>query len=232
MERWLLHQLSQEGAKGGEGAGTGDQAGQTDNTKGVYLTKLTESDIKKLIETNQTLKSEMQKEADRVFSKGLKTWKQNNLEKIINEEIEKRAKENNPQETEEQKNIRAMREEINSLKLKYTIAENQAKALKIATEKKIPDSFLDVLDYSNTEKMDKQLDSIDATWTKALEARIEEEVAKRTGRPSPTKTSDSMKNPYETNPWETKTRSVTMQAKIEMENPELAAFLKKQAGTT
>jgi hypothetical protein len=80
--------------------------------------------------------------------------------------------------------------------------------------------------------MDKQLDSIEATWTKALEARIEEEVAKRTGRPSPTKTSDSMKNPYETNPWETKTRSVTMQAKIEMENPELAAFLKKQAGTT
>lgn len=232
MERWLLHQLSQEGAKGGEGAGTGDQAGQTDNTKGVDLTKLTESDIKKLIETNQTLKSEMQKEADRVFSKGLETWKQNNLEKIINEEIEKRAKENNPQETEEQKNIRAMREEINSLKLKYTIAENQAKALKIATEKKIPDSFLDVLDYSNTEKMDKQLDSIDATWTKALEARIEEEVAKRTGRPSPTKMSDSMKNPYETNPWETKTRSVTMQAKIEMENPELAAFLKKQAGTT
>lgn len=232
MERWLLHQLSQEGAKGGEGAGTGDQAGQTDNTKGVDLTKLTESDIKKLIETNQTMKSEMQKEADRVFSKGLETWKQNNLEKIINEEIEKRAKENNPQETEEQKNIRVMREEINSLKLKYTIAENQAKALKIATEKKIPDSFLDVLDYSNTEKMDKQLDSIDATWTKALEARIEEEVAKRTGRPSPTKTSDSMKNPYETNPWETKTRSVTMQAKIEMENPELAAFLKKQAGTT
>jgi hypothetical protein len=109
--------------------------------------QLTIEGVQKFLNENPDAKKWFDSEKDRHFSKGLETWKSNNLSKLIDEEIKRRFPE------KDEKDLR-----IAELEAKFKKMEEEAKrkdltnrAIKIATEKNLP---VEIIDYfvGNDEK--------------------------------------------------------------------------------
>lgn len=127
---------------------------------------LTADNVKKYLETAEG-KKVIQPKLDAHFSKSLETWKANNLESIIEEEIRKR----NPEETPEQKRIRELEEKLQKQEREAKLAKLKEKALQHATEKGLPtkfatkyiDRFLgddEIITASTLDELKQDLDSI------------------------------------------------------------------------
>lgn len=76
---------------------------------------------------------------DKNFNKGLETWKTNNLEKLIDDEVKKR----NPGQTPEQLEIEKLKKQIEDEKSARTREALVNKALKVSKEKNLPDGIVD-----------------------------------------------------------------------------------------
>lgn len=97
---------------------------------------LTADNVKKFLETSEGRKV-LQPKLDQHFTKSLETWKANNLESLIEEEVRKR----NPEETPEQKRIRELEEKLQKQEREAKLAKLKEKALQHATEKGLPTKF-------------------------------------------------------------------------------------------
>jgi len=144
------------------------------------LASLTKDNVGEFVEKNDLLKSYR----DSFHTKGLETWKANNLKKLVDEEIAKV----NPQETLEQKKIRELEQRLNeeaSARKKETL-KNQA--IKKLTEKGLPVDLTDYLIGQDEETTDQAL----STYEKALEnfkKSVTEGILKTKGRaPAQTET--------------------------------------------
>lgn len=86
-------------------------ANKDDEEVSKYLNSLSAIDAVKVesyLETDEGQRL-LRPRLDKNFTKGLETWKENNLSKIVEEEVAKR----NPEETPEQKQIRELTERLN-----------------------------------------------------------------------------------------------------------------------
>ncbi|MFC5541555.1 DUF4355 domain-containing protein [Ureibacillus suwonensis] len=140
---------------------------QSDEVQAYFNTNvLTADNVKKFLETNEGRKV-LQPKLDAHFSKSLETWKANNLEALIEEEIQKR----NPTETPEQKRIRELEEKLQKQEREAKLAKLKEKALQHATEKGLPtkfatkyiDRFLgddEIITASTLDELKQDLDSI------------------------------------------------------------------------
>lgn len=144
------------------------------------LAGVTKDNVGEFVEKNDLLKSYR----DSFHTKGLETWKANNLKKLVDEEIAKV----NPQETPEQKKIRELEQRLNeeaSARKKETL-KNQA--IKKLTEKGLPVDLTDYLIGQDEETTDQAL----TTYEKALEnfkKSVTEGILKTKGRvPAQTET--------------------------------------------
>lgn len=79
-------------------------------------------------------KKYLQPKMDAYFSKGLESWKANNLEKLINDEVGKRF----PHETPEMKRIMELEQKLANQEQERLRAEMVANANRIAGEKGLP----------------------------------------------------------------------------------------------
>ena len=98
---------------------------------------LEKGDVQSAVKTNKDVMSEVDSIKDTHHKTALETWKTNNLETLINDEVAKR----NPQETPEQKRIRELEEKIASGEKAQQRAELKAKALAHATKQGLPSAF-------------------------------------------------------------------------------------------
>jgi len=144
------------------------------------LAGVTKDNVGEFIEKNDIFKSYR----DSFHTKGLETWKANNLKKLVDEEIAKV----NPQETPEQKKIRELEQRLNeeaAARKKETL-KNQA--IKKLTEKGLPVDLTDYLIGQDEETTDQAL----TTYEKALEnfkKSVTEGILKTKGRvPAQTET--------------------------------------------
>ncbi len=144
------------------------------------LAGVTKDNVGEFVEKNDLLKSYR----DSFHTKGLETWKANNLKKLVDEEIAKV----NPQETPEQKKIRELEQRLNeeaAARKKETL-KNQA--IKKLTEKGLPVDLTDYLIGQDEETTDQAL----TTYEKALEnfkKSVTEGILKTKGRaPAQTET--------------------------------------------
>ena len=144
------------------------------------LATVTKDNVGEFIEKNDIFKSYR----DSFYTKGLETWKANNLKKLVDEEIAKV----NPQETPEQKKIRELEQRLNeeaAARKKETL-KNQA--IKKLTEKGLPVDLADYLIGQDEETTDQAL----TTYEKALEnfkKSVTEGILKTKGRvPAQTET--------------------------------------------
>ncbi|TCT16397.1 uncharacterized protein DUF4355 [Natranaerovirga pectinivora] len=123
---------------------------------------------------NEEGKKVLQPKLDKHFSKGLETWKANNLEKLLDEEIKKRFPEADPKDVELQK-LQVEIEKMKQEKQRETITN---KAIKIANEKKIPLDMVDFLIGSDEESTIVNIEKLESI----LDGYIQEEVKKRIGK--------------------------------------------------
>lgn len=129
-------------------------------------------EVQKFVNDNQDAKKWFDSERDRHFDKGLSTWKTNNLEKLITEEIKKR----NPDKSPEQIENEQLRADLEAFKKKMAIKEAKETAVSIAAEKKIPLELLDFFVNEDQEKTKENLNSFESVMEKYVTAQVEERL--------------------------------------------------------
>lgn len=128
----------------------------------VFKNKINDPDFKSFIDS----------EKDKHSSKSLETWKTNNLQKLIDEAVKKA----NPTETDEQKKIRELTERIDKAEKEKTHESLRNKALKIASEKKLPSELVDYFIGQDEESTNKNLENLETVLNAKVNALAEERL--------------------------------------------------------
>ncbi len=137
------------------------------------LAALSKDNVGEFVEKNDVLKSYR----DSFHTKGLETWKANNLKKLVDEELAKV----NPTETPEQKKIRELEARLNEESAARKKEALKNLAIKKLTEKKLPVDIVDNLIGSDEESTEKTL----TAYEQALESykkALTEQLLKNNGR--------------------------------------------------
>lgn len=140
------------------------------------LSAVSADKVKGFLETEEG-KKVLQPRLDQHFTKGLETWKANNLEKIVEEEVSKR----NPSKTPEQIEVEKLRKEIEAERAARNRETLVNKALKAADEKKLPKDVIDFFIGENEDSTLENLSKLEESFNAAVQAAVDEKF-KESGR--------------------------------------------------
>ncbi len=141
----------------------------TDEVKG-YMKSYIETDGKDYVKSylEGDGKGLVQPILDRTVTKAIDTWKENNLSKIVEEEVGKR----NPKETAEQKQLRELRAEIDKIAKEKTRESLKNKAMTIATQKGLPVSLVDYFVGQDEDTTTANLSTFEQEWGKGIQSAV------------------------------------------------------------
>lgn len=179
------------------------------------------ADIQQLVLEDNEIKIWFQSEKDRHFTKGLETWKAKTFPQLLEDEIKKRY----PEESEEQRQLRELRAEIDKERRERLRESLKNKAKDLAIEKKLPPNLVDFFIGENEESTFSNLSKLEEIWNQSLQTVVNE-TFKQNGR-EPHKTMSAQYSGK--NPWKAETFNLTEQARIWKEDPQLAKKLQEQA---
>ncbi|KMN54707.1 MULTISPECIES: DUF4355 domain-containing protein [Bacillus] len=111
----------------------------------------------------------IQPRLDSHFTKGLDTWKANNLDALIDAKV----KELYPEETEEQKRIRKLEKELEDQKTAAQREKLLNKAVSYASEKQLPADVVEFFIGEDEESTMKNLGAFEEKYNAALQKAIE-----------------------------------------------------------
>lgn len=111
----------------------------------------------------------LQPRLDSHFSKGLQTWKDNNLSKLIDEEVSKR----NPGETPEQKEIRELKAQLESDRLEREREKLTNLAMKKANDLGLPLDFVNHLIGNDENETNTNLESFNELFQNAVQSQVD-----------------------------------------------------------
>lgn len=129
--------------------------------------------VKNFLATNEDGKKYINSYADTRVTKGIETFKQNNLEKLINDEIAKR----NPSQDPKDVALQELKAEMEKMKTESARKDLTNKALKVAQEKKLPTDLVNYFIGQDEESTNNNLEVL----SKALETytqKTKEEILK------------------------------------------------------
>ncbi|WP_051575116.1 DUF4355 domain-containing protein [Sporolactobacillus terrae] len=152
---------------------------KSDSDVSTYLGELSKPSIdglKGLLDTEEGRKL-IQPKLDAHFTKGLETWKSNNLESLIEEEVKKR----NPQKSPAEIEVEKLRKEIEDERKARARQELTNKALKVADEKGLPKGVLDFFIGADEETTTANLGKLEETFKAAVQAGVDAKF-KQSGR--------------------------------------------------
>lgn len=132
------------------------------------LSAVSADKVKGFLETEEGKKL-LQPRLDQHFTKGLETWKDNNLEKIVEEEVSKR----NPSKTPEQIEVEKLRKEIEAERAARNRETLVNKALKAADEKKLPKDVIDFFIGDNEDSTLENLSKLEESFNAAVQAAVD-----------------------------------------------------------
>ena len=133
-------------------------------------------DVKGFLDTEEG-KRFIQPELDRYHSKGLESWKEKNLEDLIEQEVRKR----NPEQSEEHKRISALDQELEKRDAEATRAKLRSNALGKAQELNLPTSLVDRFLGDSDEDTEQNLKALKETFDKYVQKGVESKF-KSSGR--------------------------------------------------
>lgn len=143
-----------------------------ENLAKLFEKGLTIEDVKNFLDSSEDGKKYLQQYGDSRVTKGIETFKANNLQKLIDEAIAK----SNPEETPEQKKIRELQERIDKSERESARKDLKAKAIQIANDKKVPLKLVDYFLGQDEETTTKNLDAFNEIFNTSLSAAIEEKI--------------------------------------------------------
>ncbi|HBH9970511.1 TPA: DUF4355 domain-containing protein [Staphylococcus aureus] len=133
-------------------------------------------DVKGFLDTEEG-KRFIQPELDRYHSKGLESWKEKNLENLIEQEVQKR----NPEQSEEQKRISALEKELEKRDAEAKREKLRSNALGKAQELNLPTSLVDRFLGDSDEDTEQNLKALKETFDKYVQEGVESKF-KSSGR--------------------------------------------------
>ena len=119
----------------------------------------------------------LQPRLDSHFSKGLQTWKDNNLTKLIDEEVAKR----NPGETPEQKEIRELKAQLEQDKAERLKEKLTNVAMKKADELGLPLDLVQHFIGADEDSTNSNLENFNSAFQTALQTQVDSKF-KQNGR--------------------------------------------------
>lgn len=125
-------------------------------------------DVKGFLDTEEG-KRFIQPELDRYHNKSLNTWKENNLEKLINDEVSKR----NPELTEEQKRITALEQELEKRDAEAKRERLRNHAFNKAQELNLPTNIIDRFLGEDETQTDELLAGLKETFDTQIQKSVE-----------------------------------------------------------
>lgn len=140
------------------------------------LKTLSVDDVKGFLDTEEG-KRFIQPELDRYHSKGLESWKEKNLENLIEQEVQKR----NPEQSEEQKRISALEKELEKRDAEAKREKLRSNALGKAQELNLPTSLVDRFLGDSDEDTEQNLKALKETFDKYVQEGVESKF-KSSGR--------------------------------------------------
>ncbi len=137
-----------------------------------YIGGFITSDRVEAFLNNDDGKKLLQPKLDSYFSKGLETWKTNNIEKLLDEEIKKRFPEKDQKDIELEK----VKAELERIKADAIRKELTNKALLIADEKKLPKDLVEYFIGNDEETTNKNLVRLESVFSKHIETLVQERL--------------------------------------------------------
>ncbi|MBJ7897205.1 DUF4355 domain-containing protein [Bacillus atrophaeus] len=132
------------------------------------LSAVSADKVKGFLETEEG-KRLIQPRLDSYFTKGLETWKSNNLESLIEEELQKR----NPSKTPEQIELEKLRSEIERERAARNREALVNKALNVADEKQLPKGVIDYFIGEDEETTLANLSKFEETFNAAVQNAVD-----------------------------------------------------------
>lgn len=136
------------------------------------LNPLTVDGVQKFITDNKDAKSWFDSEKDKHSGKSLETWKQNNLTKMIDEEINKRF----PEESEEKKLVKKLQVDLENMKQEAIKKDLLTKIQKIAVDKHLPLDIVEFFISQDEESTIGNLSKLESVFNKHVESLVEARV--------------------------------------------------------
>lgn len=132
------------------------------------LSKPTPEGVTAFLDTAEGKKL-LQPKLDQHFTKGLETWKEKTLPSLLEEEIKKKF----PAETEEQKRLRKLEEELAKERQARVKSELINKATTLATQKGLPVDLVSYFVGQDEDTTVGNLTALETTWQQAIEKAVE-----------------------------------------------------------
>ncbi|PAE75001.1 MULTISPECIES: DUF4355 domain-containing protein [Bacillus amyloliquefaciens group] len=132
------------------------------------LSAVSADKVEGFLETDEG-KRLIQPRLDSHFTKGLETWKANNLDALVDAKV----KELYPEETEEQKRIRKLEKELEDQKTAAQREKLLNKAVSYASERQLPADVVEFFIGDDEESTMKNLGAFEEKYNAALRKAIE-----------------------------------------------------------
>ena len=133
--------------------------------------KITLEDFKKVITENKEIKGYYTSEKDRAVSKGIETFKSNNLQKLIDEELKKKSNEGLSEEAIQLKELQAKFEALEKEKMR---SELKGKYTKLLTEKGLNSELVDFVFNEDEEIFNSNVDKINSILQNSINSKTNE----------------------------------------------------------
>lgn len=152
------------------------------------LNPLTVEGVTSFISQNVDAKKWFDSEKDKHYNKAFETWKGNNFEKLVDEEIRKRFPEKDVKDIELEK----VKAELERIKADALRKELTNKALIVADEKKLPKDLVDYFIGNDEENTTKNLEKLESVFSKHIETLVQERLKKGAYTPPTGGTDDKL----------------------------------------
>ena len=146
-----------------------------DEVKSLFTGFIPKDQLESYLDSEEGKKL-LQPKLDKYFTKGLETWKANNLKKEVEAEISKRF----PPETEEAKKLRELQEKLENMEKQATREKMKNNAIKMLNEKGLPVGLADYFHADTDEGMNEIINAIEGMWKNTLEAKVNERIKGKT----------------------------------------------------
>jgi hypothetical protein len=137
------------------------------------LNPITPDRVKSLVGEDKDLKSWFDSEKDKHLSKGIDTFKSNNVPKLVDEEVKKRFPDADPKDVE----MKKLQAQLDKMQADSTRKDLTNKTLKAFQEKKLPSELVDFLIGADEEVTSKNVEML-AKLFAAHDEAIKTEFAK------------------------------------------------------
>lgn len=132
------------------------------------MNEITLDTVQNFLETNEEGQKWLQSYSDAKVTKGISTWKENNLQAEVDEKVKKLYPSEDPRDSE----IKKLSMELKEMKNKSSMSEFTGEILKIAAEKKLPQEIVKMLITSDKDKTNSNIQALEEVWNTALKENI------------------------------------------------------------